>query len=91
MGEIVIQVNGTARKYFCNWGEFKFLSDWTNKRISQFIPSIFKRDNGKTYKDTYDCKICDKETMHEIYCTGHERDSSGDRKTCLVCGEYSQL
>ena len=40
------------------------------------------------FEDTKYCDNCNKETNHEIYSSDHERDSSGDTETCLVCGYY---
>lgn len=37
------------------------------------------------YNDFSDCPICNRETLHEYYSTGHERDSSGDYRRCKVC------
>jgi len=31
------------------------------------------------------CDHCDKDTMHEFYDAGHERDSSCNLETCMVC------
>lgn len=31
------------------------------------------------------CGLCEKETPQIIYCSDHERDSSGDRRQCLEC------
>ncbi len=31
------------------------------------------------------CHNCDKDTPHEVHDCGHERDSSGDTRTCLTC------
>jgi len=43
--------------------------------------------NATTYLDNeVYCEKCDKDTMHEIYDAGHERDSSNDHSYCLVCG-----
>lgn len=33
------------------------------------------------------CKTCGEETAHVLTCAGHERDSSGDYRECLECGE----
>lgn len=39
--------------------------------------------------DDITCPNCKKETPHALRDGGHERDSSADRKECLVCGWYS--
>ncbi len=46
---------------------------------------------GETWVADYWCRKCERETEHRCETTGHERDSSGDRKTCLTCGEYTEL
>lgn len=40
------------------------------------------------YKDDAYCPFCEKDTQHEYISAGHERDSSHDKETCLVCGAY---
>ena len=40
----------------------------------------------KTYIDEYFCDHCDKDTLHKILESGHERDSSNDYFECLECG-----
>lgn len=37
------------------------------------------------YRDECFCDHCEKDTDHLCYCSGHERDSSGDWRQCLVC------
>lgn len=39
------------------------------------------------YQDTHLCPQCDEETVHAVSDAGHERDGSGDRRTCLTCGD----
>jgi|14BtaG_2_1085337.scaffolds.fasta_scaffold03511_6 hypothetical protein len=40
-----------------------------------------------TFKDQGFCGgLCQRHTILEYYCSGHERDSSGDTITCLTCG-----
>lgn len=39
----------------------------------------------KEYNDTEFCEHCKKDTMHLIYESGHERDSSNDWRQCLTC------
>jgi hypothetical protein len=39
----------------------------------------------REYNDTRHCDHCDKDTPHECYDSGHERDSSNDWQRCLVC------
>jgi len=36
----------------------------------------------------YYCPICGKDTNQKIYSSGHERDSSHDKQTCLECGSW---
>jgi len=38
-----------------------------------------------TYIDEAFCRHCDKDTTHRIHDAEHERDSSNDWRTCLVC------
>lgn len=38
------------------------------------------------YEDEAYCDHCDDDTPHKFYDSGHERDSSNDRRTCLKCG-----
>jgi hypothetical protein len=38
------------------------------------------------YDDDSYCDHCDLFTPHRIHESGHERDSSGDMRTCKVCG-----
>lgn len=40
----------------------------------------------KHYKCEYHCPNCKKDTVHQCDDGGHERDSSGDLRTCDVCG-----
>jgi hypothetical protein len=42
----------------------------------------------ETWKDTKLCDHCGIHTLHEFYDAGHERDSSHNRETCMVCGYY---
>jgi RNase P subunit RPR2 len=34
------------------------------------------------------CDRCDRDTRHRFRWSEHERDSSNDMRTCLVCGWY---
>ncbi len=38
------------------------------------------------YEAEHFCKTCNKDTVHEVHCDGHERDSSGDYRECKECG-----
>jgi hypothetical protein len=40
---------------------------------------------GKYYEEECFCEHCQKDTMHLVFETGHERDSSGDWRECLEC------
>ncbi len=40
----------------------------------------------RDYKEERWCKRCEKKTLHVCHDSGHERDSSGDSRCCLVCG-----
>ena len=42
----------------------------------------------RTYEMELFCDLCDKDTMHKVYETGHERDSSNDWSECLECGGH---
>ena len=42
-------------------------------------------DNEETFQMETFCDHCQKDTMHDMYCAGHERDSSGDIQTCTEC------
>lgn len=42
----------------------------------------------KIFKEIQRCSECQKETLHLIIDGEHERDSSGDSETCLMCGTY---
>ena len=44
--------------------------------------------NPFDYEDTAFCEHCQAETTHRFRGDGHERDSSGDMTTCLVCGYW---
>lgn len=39
----------------------------------------------KQYRADGFCDHCDKDTLHDYQDSGHERDSSGDKRTCLEC------
>lgn len=39
----------------------------------------------REYNDEAFCDHCDKDTPHHIIDSEHERDSSGDSRTCLIC------
>lgn len=38
------------------------------------------------YKDERHCDHCQADTPHKCQDSNHERDSTGDQQTCLVCG-----
>lgn len=41
--------------------------------------------NPNEYNDEMFCDHCEKDTIHLIRYSGHERDSSGDYFECLTC------
>ncbi len=44
------------------------------------------------YQDERFCDRCERDTQHQVHDSGHERDGSGDRRMCLVCGwTWSEL
>lgn len=45
-----------------------------------------KPASDEWYEDERFCSHCDKDTKHRCRDSTHERDSSADWQTCLVCG-----
>jgi len=49
-------------------------------------PPPVPKNQSRDYEDDDFCDHCQKETKHLCHSDGHERDSSGDWRKCLVCG-----
>lgn len=43
---------------------------------------------GETFEMDMWCDHCGRDTNHKVVSQGHERDSSYDTETCMVCGWY---
>lgn len=46
-----------------------------------------KTESPREHGETLFCSHCGIHTPHLCHDSGHERDSSGDRRKCLLCGK----